>query len=318
MNYIVLDLEWNQCAYGKAKEIDGLPFEIIEFGAVKLDENKNIIGEFSELVRPQFYKKLHFAIKDVVSIKESALQKARSFKNVAKDFIKWCGEDYTMCIWGTADLTELQRNLKFFGVDNPFSTPLYYFDIQKMFSLLYEDGKVRRSLEDAVEMLNINKDRNFHRAFDDAYYTAMVMQKMNLECVKSYFSVDYYRPPKKKKDEIYLVFGGYSKYVSKMYDSKEELMEDKDVTATRCYQCGRMLRKRIKWFPVGKTYICVAACQKHGYIKGKIRVKRTDDGELFAVKTLKITDEETVLAIKERKAELRRKRLERQLGKTIE
>ena len=32
MNYIVLDLEWNQCPYGKAKEIEKLPFEIIEIG----------------------------------------------------------------------------------------------------------------------------------------------------------------------------------------------------------------------------------------------------------------------------------------------
>ena len=34
MNYIVLDLEWNQCPYGKEREIRRLPFEIIEIGAV--------------------------------------------------------------------------------------------------------------------------------------------------------------------------------------------------------------------------------------------------------------------------------------------
>ena len=42
MNYIVFDLEWNQCPYGKEKENKKLPFEIIEIGAVKLDENRNI------------------------------------------------------------------------------------------------------------------------------------------------------------------------------------------------------------------------------------------------------------------------------------
>ena len=30
MNYIVLDLEWNQCPEGKGKENKELPFEIIE------------------------------------------------------------------------------------------------------------------------------------------------------------------------------------------------------------------------------------------------------------------------------------------------
>ena len=37
MNYIVFDLEWNQCPGGKEKENKKLPFEIIQIGAVKLD-----------------------------------------------------------------------------------------------------------------------------------------------------------------------------------------------------------------------------------------------------------------------------------------
>ena len=35
MNYIVLDLEWNQCPEGKEKENSRIPFEIIEIGAVR-------------------------------------------------------------------------------------------------------------------------------------------------------------------------------------------------------------------------------------------------------------------------------------------
>ena len=30
MNYVVFDLEWNQCPYGKEREVRRLPFEIIE------------------------------------------------------------------------------------------------------------------------------------------------------------------------------------------------------------------------------------------------------------------------------------------------
>lgn len=36
MNYIILDLEWNQCPTGKSNENSRLPFEIIEIGAVRL------------------------------------------------------------------------------------------------------------------------------------------------------------------------------------------------------------------------------------------------------------------------------------------
>ena len=42
MNYIVLDLEWNQSNTGDEEEAKQIPFEIIDFGAIKLnnrDEN---------------------------------------------------------------------------------------------------------------------------------------------------------------------------------------------------------------------------------------------------------------------------------------
>ena len=51
MNYIVLDLEWNQCPTGKSGEIRRLPFEIIEIGAVKLDENLQYVDSFREIER---------------------------------------------------------------------------------------------------------------------------------------------------------------------------------------------------------------------------------------------------------------------------
>ena len=39
MNFIVLDLEWNQCPTGKSDTIGQLPFEIIEIGAIKLTKH---------------------------------------------------------------------------------------------------------------------------------------------------------------------------------------------------------------------------------------------------------------------------------------
>ena len=43
MNYIVFDLEWNQSPGGKRWSNSQLPFEIIEIGAVKLNEKKEIV-----------------------------------------------------------------------------------------------------------------------------------------------------------------------------------------------------------------------------------------------------------------------------------
>lgn len=55
MNYVVFDLEWNQGNTGKEGEVKGIAFEIIEIGAVKLNEDFKMTGSFSRLVKPQIY-----------------------------------------------------------------------------------------------------------------------------------------------------------------------------------------------------------------------------------------------------------------------
>lgn len=63
MNYIVLDLEWNQSADGKAYTNSRIPFEIIQIGAVKLDENFSEISQFDRYIRPAVYTKLMIRFK---------------------------------------------------------------------------------------------------------------------------------------------------------------------------------------------------------------------------------------------------------------
>lgn len=315
-NYIVLDLEWNQCPYGKEKENPRLPFEILEIGAIKMTENKQIVGTFSETICPTVYRQLHFRTREIIDYDMAELKQSRKFPEVIRDFFAWCGEDFVLCTWGPSDLPELQRNMDFYGIANLLPKPLFYYDVQKLFSLLYEDGKARRSLEFAVEFLRIEKTNPFHRAFDDTYYTAEVMMLMNWEAVKAYRSVDYYRPPESRKEEIYMIFADYAKFVSKLFTSKEELMTDRTVLATRCHLCGKPLRKHIRWFPMAqKQYLCVAICPIHGFIKGKIRVKKAADGRYFAIRTIKQATEAQVEVIKQRKEEIRLKNKERRKRK---
>ena len=53
MNYIVLDLEWNQGNEEKEKQRREIPFEIIEIGAIRVDERMELAGSFHEVVKPQ-------------------------------------------------------------------------------------------------------------------------------------------------------------------------------------------------------------------------------------------------------------------------
>lgn len=310
--YIVLDLEWNQSPGGKDGSMDRLPFEIIEIGAVKLNESLQIISEFHRLIRPRVYRQMHFKISEVTHMSMEELDnEGELFDKAMEDFIEWCGDDYRFCTWGSMDLTELQRNMVYHGMDIPFAFPLFYYDLQKIYGLIRGD-KRKESLDTVVEELGIKEDRPFHRALDDAYYTGRVMGAMDFYSMVEYVSVDYYRPPETEEEEIYLEFPEYAKLVSMQYDTKEQVLEERRVSDMVCYKCRRTLRKKIRWFSSNqKLYFCLGVCPEHGYLKGKIRMKKSEDGSFFAVKTTKLVDEEGAELVEKKKEEAKKKRAER-------
>lgn len=311
MNYIVLDLEWNQSPNGKEDSVAHLPFEIIEIGAVMLDGEFRQTGSFHELIRPQVYKKLHFKISEVTHMDVKKLhQEGRPFEDVMREFIEWWGdEEYCFCTWGSMDLTELQRNMAYHKLEPVFSRPLLYYDIQKLFCFQYGDGRNRASLDQAVQQMGMEEERPFHQALDDAYYTGRLMSVLDMEHYGVYESVDYYGLPGSREEEYILHFPDYTKLVSSEFESREEIMKDKKITDVECLKCRRMLRKKIRWFPCGQRfYCCLATCPEHGYVKGKIRVKKSEDDKYYAVKTVKLAGEEDVELMARKREDGRRKR----------
>lgn len=312
MNYIVLDLEWNQSPLGKEYEIKQMPFEIIEIGAVRLDENLNETGTFRKLICPKVYKDLHFMTKQIVNVTMDDLRKGEPFADAMRAFLSWCGEEYIFCTWGNMDLIELQRNMKYFGMGEIYDTPLKFYDIQKFFSLLYEDGKSKRTLQYAAEFLGFEEKLKFHSALNDAIYTAEVIKKIDFENIKRNYSIDCYNIPKSKKDEIHAVFDTYEKYISRGFNTKEEMLADKEILALSCYICNKKCRKKIRWFSNNtKTYHALGECKEHGLLKSKIRVKQAENELFYAVKTTKLVDEEGAKAVYEKQKALRDKRKEK-------
>ena len=116
MNYIVFDLEWNQSPNGHAGEHPALPFEIIEIGAIRLNENYEITGEFRRLIKPKIYTRIHKYIRDILNYDEKVLRnEGVSFKEACSVFLEWCEEDsddgYAFCTWGSSDLHTLLSGL---------------------------------------------------------------------------------------------------------------------------------------------------------------------------------------------------------------
>jgi DNA polymerase III epsilon subunit-like protein len=289
-NYIVFDLEWNQGGSVREQELKELPFEIVEIGAVRLNEQRQQTGEFSRLVKPQVYQEMHRVTGKLIHLTMEDLQKGDPFVQVAEDFLKWCGEDPVFCSWGTLDLTELQRNMDYYHMNLLSDGPLRYYDVQKLFSIGCEDGKSRRALEYAIDFMQLDKQHPFHRALSDAEYTA-----------------ESYVTPKDKRQEIHVVFDDYAKYISREFETKEELLEDPEVMSTKCYLCHRNLRRKIRWFSSnGKHYYSVSYCDKHGFMKSKVRIRKAEDDRLYVVKTSKFITPEEVEEIRQKQETARR------------
>lgn len=315
MNYIVLDLEWNQS--NDAEEVNkDLIFEIIEIGAIKLNEKREKIGEFSEKITPEVYREFHHITESLVHMKMEDLENCRTFPEVAESFFDFCGDNYIFCTWGPLDLYELQRNMNFYHMEPLFDGPIPFLDVQKLFSIAYEDSKSRRSLEYAIDFLEIPKDIPFHRALADAYYTTKIVEGFKDESIFDNYSFDLFHIPKKRRDEIRIQFSTYYKYISRGFKSKVDLLSDRQITSMICYKCHRRTRRRIKWFSPnnGKHYYAVSKCDKHGLMKGKIRIRKDINENVYAVKTMRFISEDEMNLIKERQEKVQllkeKKRLE--------
>lgn len=308
MNYIVIDLEWNQCPIGEIEE-EGFPFEIVEIGAVKLNNCREIVDTFHELICPKVYTNIHPKTNEIIHLDIEELQNGAPFPKVMERFLKWCGVNYCFATWGTSDLMEIQRNMEYYSMEPLSEGPFVFYDVQKLFSIFVEGVQNPKALEYAVDYFEIEKDKTFHRALWDAEYTAKVLQRLEWDVIDSYYSLDYYHPPKTKEDEVYVIYNNYTKRISCVYDTKEELMEDKDLKYMVCSQCGRKAAKKTKWFSNNmKNYSCLALCREHGYLKGKIRVYKTKEGKSFAVKIVKLITEERAGELYDRYMQVKEKK----------
>ena len=147
MNYIVFDLEWNQSPGGKKYSNSRLPFEIIEIGAVKMNEKREPVDVFQRLIKPQVYNWIHDSIHEVIHVDYKDLADGLPFPEAVREFLDWCGDDFAFFTWGNQDVMELQRNMKYYDLLFLLPGPVKYYDVQKVFGMCCKEAGGRRSLE---------------------------------------------------------------------------------------------------------------------------------------------------------------------------
>lgn len=181
MNYIVLDLEFNQSfPFKTGKKVEPnpeCPFEIIQIGAVKLNEAFEQIGTFDYMIRPQIYPRLHPFVEKITGIHPDMLADKPSFSEAYAAFLTFIGkEPAILCTWGGDDVKSLFRNILFYDLDADAMTD-QFLNVQPFAAqyLNHEAGKAI-GLKNAVEALGIPEGETFHNALNDAVYTAEIFK----------------------------------------------------------------------------------------------------------------------------------------------
>lgn len=240
MEYIILDNEWHT-PYCK---VNGKCInELIEIGAVKLDENLKEISRFSVLIKSTFTKKLNSRFQRLTNITtEEMLSHGMTFEQAVSLYSEWAGEDAITMTWSNSDLYVLLENFRLRKRINTVPIIGKYLDLQKyvqneMINLGHNITS-QVSVSNAAIMLGIPIDGiDLHRALDDSLLCAEMLRKVyNKERLLTYVidtSVpDYYAR---------LTFKAYI-----IRDLNSPLVNKKKMEF-KCEKCGKDAKRMTPW-----------------------------------------------------------------------
>lgn len=163
MNYIILDLEatcWRQKGQFQS--------EIIEIGAVAVDDKQNILGEYCSFVKPHLNPVLSDFCTELTTIQQEDVNDAPAFPEVLEDFLDWIlsfGEDYWLGSWGFYDRSQFKRDCQLHNLSTQW--------LKKHISLKHQYAKIHAlarpiGMPKALQREQIPLQGTHHRGIDDA------------------------------------------------------------------------------------------------------------------------------------------------------
>ena len=279
MNYIVLDMEWNQPWPGSPSAKKVLPVqirgEIIQIGAVRVTEDRQVADEFQVLIKPKFYRRLNRRVSKLTGIKEAELRdNGIPMAEAMERFRTWCGEDVIFLTWGFDDITILRENLRLYGLDESWVNRWY--NAQMIFNAQTDGSSAQKALKTAMEIFEIPATRPAHDALGDAYHTALICAKLDLaKGISQYGSalkshIDGFHGAE--------LPGCISRKVFYNYADKQDALAAMSGPENKCPTCsGQMTGTR--WFAQpGKRYMDLATCPDCGKFLIRVRLSDQPDG----------------------------------------
>ena len=116
MKLIFVDFEMNPISKERRQIRKICPGEIIEIGAVKLDEQAQEISSFKEYVLPKYATEMDETCQELTGITMDMLRQADTFVPAFRRFLDWCNEtgenDYEMYAWSENDWRQLHNEMR--------------------------------------------------------------------------------------------------------------------------------------------------------------------------------------------------------------
>jgi 3'-5' exoribonuclease 1 len=163
MNYIILDLEATCWSDRSIKN----PNEIIEIGALKVNEHQEILGEFSAFIKPKLHPILSDFCTELTTIEQAEINDANDFKTVISDFWSWIGldEEYLLCSWGFYDKSQFKKDCELHELSTDW--------LRNHISLKHQYSKIKNlprlyGMGGALKKEQITLEGTHHRGIDDA------------------------------------------------------------------------------------------------------------------------------------------------------
>lgn len=281
MYYIILDMEWNQ-ALDRAHTVEKpvlLRGEIIQIGAVKCDEDYNLVDRLKINVAPKYYKKMNRHVEKITGITNAMLAKGEKFPEAFAKLREWCTPEFRFITWGFDDIAMLADNLELHGFDPQYGSD--YVNLQLIYKNQVDGEHVQCSLSDAVEKLGIPMDAQAHDAMNDAWFTYEVCRRLDM---------------KKGLAEYANMSPGQRPVIAReMFRDISDIRRvtsDGKITSVPCPECGRTLSNG-EWLSLGavrKNNICT--CPEHGEYLVKVVCKRAAADRWTVVRSVYRSDDE--------------------------
>jgi inhibitor of KinA sporulation pathway (predicted exonuclease) len=171
LGYIIFDVEANARRYKT-----DIPQQIIQIGAVKLNDALVEIDYFSEIIKPTHSPTLSHFSHMQTGITQEEIDRARSFEEVYLEFHKWCDLEHNLLIcWGKEDIRFIKEDCILNGLEDHL--PEGFIDILVRFRQFAKSNN-DYSVVKALEYLDIEQIGAAHSALDDARNTSNIFKKI--------------------------------------------------------------------------------------------------------------------------------------------